>query len=84
MQLRPHAVFCDMVKQGPVNRTGDTGWQCLFRALALALSLPSRETAGVPGVRAEGVEVMGATSFGIGCAEVNKPGVYTLITSFLD
>ena len=48
MQHHPRAVFCDTVKQGPVIRTGDPWWQCLFRALAFALSLPSRETAGVP------------------------------------
>lgn len=29
-------------------------------------------------------KLVGATSFGIGCAEANKPGVYTRITSFLD
>ncbi|XP_057360900.1 transmembrane protease serine 3 isoform X2 [Manis pentadactyla] len=29
-------------------------------------------------------KLVGTTSFGIGCAEANKPGVYTRITSFLD
>uniref|UniRef100_A0A8C0PEF9 Transmembrane protease serine 3 n=2 Tax=Canis lupus familiaris TaxID=9615 RepID=A0A8C0PEF9_CANLF len=29
-------------------------------------------------------KLVGATSFGISCADVNKPGVYTRITSFLD
>ncbi|XP_019521555.1 PREDICTED: transmembrane protease serine 3 isoform X1 [Hipposideros armiger] len=29
-------------------------------------------------------KLVGATSFGIGCADANKPGVYTRITSFLD
>ena len=48
MQHHPRAVFCDTVKQGPVTRTGDTCGNVCSVPMPFALSLPSRETAGVP------------------------------------
>lgn len=61
MQLHPRAVFCDTVKQGPVIRTGDTWWQCLFVPLPLLFPCHPGRQRGSPGMSgAEGVEAGGS------------------------